>query len=94
VANVSSITSTNSGNAVLSSSADFTAGSPYSVVNSTLTTAFVAANSTATLDSMVAVDFVGWSEGAGLGLAATADAANKTIFGGLVARQVFGMSTS
>jgi pimeloyl-ACP methyl ester carboxylesterase len=29
--------------------------------------------------------FVGWSEGAGLGLAATADAANKTIFGGLVA---------
>jgi pimeloyl-ACP methyl ester carboxylesterase len=28
---------------------------------------------------------VGWSEGAGLGLAATADAANKTIFGGLVA---------
>jgi pimeloyl-ACP methyl ester carboxylesterase len=29
--------------------------------------------------------FVGWSEGAGLGLAATADASNKTIFGGLAA---------
>jgi len=28
---------------------------------------------------------VGWSEGAGLGLAATADAANKTVFSGLVA---------
>jgi dienelactone hydrolase len=28
---------------------------------------------------------VGWSEGAGLGLAATANAANKTIFGGLAA---------
>jgi pimeloyl-ACP methyl ester carboxylesterase len=28
---------------------------------------------------------VGWSEGAGLGLAATADAANQAVFGGLVA---------